>query len=360
MKRKIFELSKSHNDDMDSSPSRTELDSHANMMVCNDDCHIFDSIYKRSTDVEPFDPSLGLSTKVPIVDVALAFDCLVTGQTTVLLARNVLYVPTIRHNLVSLFILREAGGVVNDVPKIHTSTPTKYDHSIIFDDANLNIPLHLNGIFSYFLTRKPTLDEIKFSDKAFITPDTPSWDPYSTHYQENESALTDWEGNIIEKQYVTKYLIDDNSNVACNKIVGQTGITINPNAHKGEILDPINEKTSIEHTLQIHDLSVRLMEQLEISKNKISIGSTVATTNNCELFYNEFIGDLDANIEIHSMSANKPTTMSAEFLSKIWNIDVELAKKALHQNTHLNRRDHNNDLTRMFNTNDRMLRYKRI
>ena len=52
----------------------TELDSHAKMMVCKDDCYIFDSVYKRSTNVEPFDPSLGIVSSVPIVDVAIAFD----------------------------------------------------------------------------------------------------------------------------------------------------------------------------------------------------------------------------------------------------------------------------------------------
>ena len=71
MKSKIHKLIKKTDEESDSGLSRTKLDSHANMMVCNDDCHIFDSVYKRSTDVEPFDPSLGLSTKVPIVDVAL-------------------------------------------------------------------------------------------------------------------------------------------------------------------------------------------------------------------------------------------------------------------------------------------------
>ena len=77
---KIYELTNSNEDDMDPNQPRTQLDSHANMMVCNDHCHIFDSVYKRSTDVEPFDPSLGLSTKVPIVDVALAFELMLGAK----------------------------------------------------------------------------------------------------------------------------------------------------------------------------------------------------------------------------------------------------------------------------------------
>ena len=92
----------------------------------------------------------------------------------------------------------------------------------------------------------------------------------------------------------------------------------------------------------------------------MSIGSTRSAydTSNCELFY---CNDIDeTEFEIFSASAGKPTTVSAEFLAKVWNINQDLATKAIDQNTHLNRKDHSNDLTKMFNTNDRMLRYKRI
>ena len=156
-------------------------------------------------------------------------------------------------------------------------------------------------------------------------------------------------------------MIDNNQNVASNRIVDNTYTTSNSNAHKGELArHMIDEKYNVQSN-ETSDLSGLLMDKLRISKNRISIGSTTVTQNNCELFYREDISDLDGvMVELHSMTADRPSSVSAEFLSKIWNVDIGLAEKAIHQNTHLNRKDHENDLTRMFNTNDRMLRYKRI
>ena len=53
-------------------------------------------------------------------------------------------------------------------------------------------------------------------------------------------------------------------------------------------------------------------------------------------------------------------TISADFFSKIWNIDNSTATKILDQNTHLNSQGANNDLSRQLPMNDRMLWYKSI
>ena len=103
----------------------------------------------------------------------------------------------------------------------------------------------------------------------------------------------------------------------------------------------------------------------EHSKFGASIGSMVAGNDDgCELFYVSYeptIMHLD-KIDFSSVSsaqAGKPKTISADFLSKIWNIDNSTATKVLYQNKKLNRQGANNDLSRQFSTNDRMLRYKR-
>ena len=59
----------------DSPDPRYELDSHANMLVFEKNCFVFDSIYVRTVDVALFDPSLCLSKKIQIVDAAVANDC---------------------------------------------------------------------------------------------------------------------------------------------------------------------------------------------------------------------------------------------------------------------------------------------
>ena len=66
-----------------------------------------------------------------MVDAAISYDCSITGKTYLLLVRNALHIPSMEHNLVPPFILREAGLVVNDTPRIHVNEPTLETHSII-------------------------------------------------------------------------------------------------------------------------------------------------------------------------------------------------------------------------------------
>jgi hypothetical protein len=53
---------------------------------------------------------------VEIVDVALGFDDPVTNWTYLLIMRNSLSIPTMGHNLMSPFFLREAGLYVDETP----------------------------------------------------------------------------------------------------------------------------------------------------------------------------------------------------------------------------------------------------
>ena len=76
----------------------------------------------RSADVKPFSSDCSQLKSVPIVDAALAYDCPYSMQTYILTVRNALHVKNMDNNLVPPFILREAGLVVNDVPRIHTPT----------------------------------------------------------------------------------------------------------------------------------------------------------------------------------------------------------------------------------------------
>jgi hypothetical protein len=95
----------------------------------------------------------------------------------------------------------------------------------------------------------------------------------------------------------------------------------------------------------------------EILKFSTGIGSSSTYIDgSCDLF----LPDISPTSSIHSTSASKPHSISADHLSKIWNIKPDLAKKAINQTTQLYRQGANNHLSRHFSTNDRMLRYKRI
>ena len=53
---------------------RTELESHANMVVLGLNSFVFEST-RRTFNVQPFSSELGVAKDVPIVDGALAYDC---------------------------------------------------------------------------------------------------------------------------------------------------------------------------------------------------------------------------------------------------------------------------------------------
>ena len=101
----------------------TELDSHANMVVVGNQAFLF-SHSGQYVNVRAFAEEVKALTKVHIVDAVIAYYFLHSGETYPLVVRNALCVPTMDHNLVPLFVLKEAGLVLNDKPKIHCEDPS--------------------------------------------------------------------------------------------------------------------------------------------------------------------------------------------------------------------------------------------
>ena len=122
---------------------------------------------------------------------------------------NALYVPANENNLIPSFLMREAGIVVKDVPKIHVNNPQIEDHSLYFKDKDLRIPMSLDGILSYFPTAKPTVQDLEECENIlYLTPET-SWDPHTDVYARNEENMVDHEGKMIEKQHRMKILLSE-------------------------------------------------------------------------------------------------------------------------------------------------------
>ena len=87
------------------------------------------------------------------MDAVIAYDFQTSGETYLLVVRNALCVPTMEINLIPPFILREAGLVLNDTPKIHCDDPSIENNSLFDEETGLRIPFTLNGTFSMFASR---------------------------------------------------------------------------------------------------------------------------------------------------------------------------------------------------------------
>ena len=187
--------------------SKTELDSHANMPVIGRNAYILSKI-GETVDVAPFTPDYK-PISVELVDEALKYECPYSGEVKILILRRGLYVPSMTHNLLPPFVLREAGIHINEVPKIHVTSPTEEHHAITFQETNFRIPLALHGTFSYFPTSKPSTQELEEPEDVYIlTPTT--WNPHSDAYVINEESMLDWEGNMKhEKDHEKRVVLED-------------------------------------------------------------------------------------------------------------------------------------------------------
>ena len=137
-------------------------------------------------------------------------------------------------------------------------------------------------------------------------------------------------------------------------------------------------------SFDVSSLARSLHDARSASTIKMCIGSTVVQeSETCPLFLpsirDEGIEDINfmppmpidqvlddpsgpsdnIRAEISAVSLNQ-AGVTPDFLSKIWHVKVDEAKEAIEQSTQLCRRGRNNSLSRHYNTNDRMLRYKRL
>ena len=83
----------------------TELDSHANMVVVGQQATII-SGPTTYAEVRAFADDCKTLQKVPIMDVAIAYDCPSSHETYILIVRNALLVKSMVHNLIPPFIMR--------------------------------------------------------------------------------------------------------------------------------------------------------------------------------------------------------------------------------------------------------------
>ena len=148
---------------------------------------------------------------VPIVDAVMKWTCPHTDETHLLLMKNALHVPSMSHNLIPPFVMREAGIRVNDVPKIHCEDPDVDDHTLHFSEDKVRTPLQLTGVFSHFPCETPTKEDMENCGETkvlFLTPEG-AWEPNTEVHAMNEANMMDFEGNMNPEKERVKILLSD-------------------------------------------------------------------------------------------------------------------------------------------------------
>jgi hypothetical protein len=359
---KIIVASLSGDDDVDSSEtidndchSRTELDSHANMVVVGKNAMVLNTTGRLAT-VRAFSPEHE-PIEVSIVDAAVIYDCPFGGQTHIIICLNALHVPSMTNNLVPPFIMREAGIIVNDVPKIHTKDPGVEDHSLLFVQENVRIPLLLWGTFSYFATRKPTTKDL-IDHEDFLLALTPEghWNPNTDVFSRNEEAMLDWEGNVIPVKHRPQIMMED------IELDDVTIASFHICAAEASICDAIAETSaplgaySCERTipLELDELSgllykvnpILLQSSLAaLLAERRTVGAFCASagaTNgwNSAVLFPDDGSMLDDDVDLDTFMACSTTAISTkgvspEHLSKVWRVDLKTAKRTIDVTTQL-------------------------
>lgn len=349
--------------------SRTDLDSHANMPVVGSQAYVL-TTHNRICEVNAYSPDYE-PKRVPLVDAAVKYESPYDGKTCILVFLNALYVPSMDYNLLPPFVMREAGVVVKDTPKIQLEDPGEEDHAVTFPETGFRIPLSLWGVFSCFTSTKPTKDDLEDpTDVYMLTP--PNWNPHSTVYADNEESMLDWEGNLRQgRDRPMRVVIDkipDSQHMVSSLHIGSV---------EREFVDTLMAPELDSDDAQQMELSFgeALCERAADGDFMMSIGSTYKTdqpdlvsltdsgseeSSDCatEDWWSAMEEELDEYMAAAVSTFDSGVT--PEHLSKIWRISHEEAKRTIDVTSQHAHRPEDVDLHRNYGTNDRMLRYRRI
>ena len=72
--------------------------------------------------------------------------------------------------------------------------------------------MKLDGIFSYFPTRKLTMDELEeceYMETVYLSLDAAQWNPYDEEYAESEDNFLDFRGDLIHRQPKRRKILND-------------------------------------------------------------------------------------------------------------------------------------------------------
>ena len=126
--------------------------------------------------------------EVPVVHVVVAYNFPITGNSTIPIINNVLYIREMEHNLLPPIMMGLNGLLVDESPNFLCPNPTIETHSIFFPTKNTRLPLSLHGTDLYISKRRPKgMSEINEHTNLVLTSENPDLDPSSSIYAQQES-----------------------------------------------------------------------------------------------------------------------------------------------------------------------------
>ena len=85
-----------------------------------------------TVNVTPFSDNFGIMPEVPVVHSAVAYDCPITGNSTILIINNALYTREMEHNLLPPIMICLNELMVDECPKCICPNFTIETHPIFF------------------------------------------------------------------------------------------------------------------------------------------------------------------------------------------------------------------------------------
>ena len=173
--------------------SNCELDSHADTTAAGPNMILLEDQAISHVDVHPFSPEYAPVKDIPIGTCVTAYTD-PNGKVWLIYFHETLYFgDRLQHSLICPNQIRDCDH--NRVDETPRQFDTKSSHSIhienIVEDGEtqpLDIKLMLEGVVSYFTTRKPTKFEMETCDHVIATRDVP-WNPASRKFQQAETAI---------------------------------------------------------------------------------------------------------------------------------------------------------------------------
>ncbi len=159
-----------------------ELDSHADTIVCGSNCVIMHHTGKVC-DVSPYTDTYDPIKAVPIVQAATAVDNQETGETTILILNEAIWLgEQMDHTLVNPNQLRAFGIKVQDNP---------FDQAPLFlatEDSEFSLPLECKGTIIGVTTRTPTALELQTCPHVVLSSEH-EWDPQNVRFPKSSRTV---------------------------------------------------------------------------------------------------------------------------------------------------------------------------